>query len=233
MGRVWLGLSLLMPMLAWAEPTTLPKTDAMIEREKRIMAWQKRNSWMGEWSYSAVEFSEEAFQDVYHNRNMPLIRFGSAWYPVENLSSGLYLGMLWEKGTEVGAVTGKSSSETTELYALPVQYNLRYRFRFLADQGIVPSVQVGLDWWWFHEWNRFSDDVDGDKAGWHWGADVGFLLDPLDPSAAHHMKKYWNVDDTYLVLGYEALNVGEGEQGLLFSGQAFTLGLRFDTMGEK
>ncbi|NWG76179.1 MAG: hypothetical protein HXY24_16530 [Rubrivivax sp.] len=205
----------------------------MIELEKRILDWQRRQSWMGEWSFSSVMFSEEAFEKVFQNQTMPMMRFGSAWYPVENLSSGIYLGALLERGHEIGTLSGKTSAEITELYVFPVQWNLRYRFQFLEDQLIVPSLQIGLDWWWFHEWNSYSDDVDGDKAGWHWIADVGFLLDPLDPFAANQMKKFWNVDDTYLVLGYEDLRVGEGEDGLRFSGQAWTIALRFETRGQK
>ncbi len=197
----------------------------------RTRAWQLTQSWMGEGDYSGVIFEEDAFEDLFEKDYFPMVRFGLCWYPVENVSLGLYTGGLYEAGHAIGTVTGEESEEDSELYVLPVMLDLRLRFRFLEDQLIVPSLRAGGDYWYFQELNDYADNVEGDKTGYHWGGDLAFLLDPIDPRAAHRMAKTWNVDDTYLVLGYQSYYVGEGEDGLKFSGSAYSVGIRFETAG--
>jgi hypothetical protein len=142
------------------------------------------------------------------------------------------VGGMYEPAESVGLITGERSGQDTVLLVVPVQYNLRYRFRFLENQWLVPSVWAGLDYWYFQINSNDAGNVEGDKTGWHWGADLGLLLDVIDQQGATSMKKYWGVDDTYLCLGYEELTVGEDETGLTFSGEAYTLTLRFDVNGK-
>ena len=99
-------------------------------------------------------------------------------------------------------------------------------------QLLVPSLWAGVDYWYFREVNHFDDNVDGDKSGYHWGADLAILLDPIDEWSAHFLKKDFGIEDTYLVAGYEWLRVGEAEDGLEFSGELYTVGVRFEIVGQ-
>ncbi|HUT51959.1 MAG TPA: hypothetical protein VM658_01075 [bacterium] len=200
--------------------------------KRRIQDWRDRQDWVGEGSYGSVTLDEEAFEQIFGHRSYSLVRFGWGWYPAPNLCLVGVAGGMYNAGHSVGSISGKSSGEAVELYVLPLQWNVRYRFAFVEDQFMVPSVWAGVDYWYFQELNEFRDNVDGDKSGWHWGADVAFLLDKLDPEAAHHMKMDYGIDGTYLVAGYEALMVGEAEDGLKFSGSLYSIGLRFEVAGK-
>jgi len=193
----------------------------------RLKAWYLTQTWSGGASFSGVVFDDDIYEEVFDKDHLPMARFYSGWHPVQNLSLELSLGGLYESARSVGISTGEESKETYEFYVLPVQARARYSFMVSEDQWAVPSIYAGGDWWYFFEKN--GDEVDGDKSGYHAGADVALLLDPLDPTAARNMKKHWNIDNTYLVLGYEYMEVGENDDGLRFSGQAYTVGLRFET----
>lgn len=218
---------LLLPLATWAQEEAGSKPGI----RSRLEAWQNSQTWSSEASYSAVAFDEEAFETVFGRDRYSLLRFGGAWYPVRNLSLGCYMGGMYESGQAVGEITGEESGEDLELYVLPAQLTLRYELNFLEDQFFVPSVFGGGDWWYFQETSSFEDNVDGDKSGYHWGADLGILLDAIDPGAAHVMKRDWGVSDTYLTVGYEYLTVGEDEDGLEFSGELYSVGLKFSIGG--
>lgn len=200
--------------------------------KSRIQAWQKSQDYMGEALYSQVRFEEEAFEKVFGRSTFPMVGFGSGWYPVKNLCLGFYLGGMYETGSAVGAISGKGSGEDTAIYILPVRLNLAYRFSFVDEQIVVPSVWAGFDYWYFREVNEFADNVDGDKSGWHWGAELAFLLDSLDRGAAHFLKRDFGIDSTYLTAGYQGFSVGESEDGLRFSGDLYSVGLRFEVSGK-
>lgn len=205
--------------------------EGRVRLRDRIEAWNLTQDWVGDGQYSVVFFDEEAFEDIFNEEYMGMVRFGLGWYPAENLSINWYTCGLYDTGRALGSYSGKRSDEDVELYVVPLQLNVRYRFKYLDNQLFVPSVYIGGDYWYFQEVNDESDNVVGDKLGWHWGADLGILLDGIDPGAAHRMAMDWNIDDTLLVLGYEQLIVGEWEDGLEFSGAAYSLGIRFETEG--
>ncbi len=193
----------------------------------RLKAWCLTQTWSGGASFSGVVFDDDIYEEVFDKDHLPMVRFYSGWHPVQNLSLEFSVGGLYESARSVGIGTGEESEETYEFYVLPVQVQARYSFMVSEDQWAVPSVYAGGDWWYFFEKN--GDEVEGDKSGYHFGADIALLLDPLDPSAATNMKKHWNIDNTYLCLGYEYMEVGENDDGLRFSGQVYTVGLRFET----
>ena len=201
--------------------------------KKRVEDWQKTQDINFGASFSMVSFDEEAFETIFDKDSHSLVRFFSGWYPARNLSLDLIMGGMYETGKAVGEISGARSGDMVELYVLPVQFNLRYRFKFLENQIIVPSIWAGGDYWLFNELNEEEDDVDGDKFGWHYGADIGFLLDLLDPSAARTMKKDFGVEDTYFFIGYEKQFIGDEEDGLSFTGENYSAGLRFDITGKE
>jgi hypothetical protein len=222
-----------MVLAAWPGQAGSEQPAGRVSLKERLTAWNKTQSWMGDMEYLLVRFDEPAFEKIYGKEVYPLLQFGLAWYPVENLSIGWYTGGMYESGHAIGAINGKSSGEATELYVIPLELKLRYRFAYVENQWVVPSVWVGADYWWFKELNRSEDNVQGHKLGWDWGGDVALLLDRLDPAAARYMKMDLGVDDTYLVFGYQAQSVGGSGDGLSFDSWAYTLGLRFETAGVK
>ncbi|MFO8056827.1 MAG: hypothetical protein R6V10_05995, partial [bacterium] len=197
------------------------------ELKSRFEAWYNTQSWNGGASYSGVFFDQSIYEDAFDKDYLPMVRFYSAWQPLSNLSLELSLGGLYEYGRSKGISTGDLSEEEYQFYVFPVQGRVRYSFMFDRDQPVVPSVWGGGDWWYFFEKN--GDVVEGDKSGYHYGADIGILLDRADPASADTLKKEWNIDNTYLCLGYEHMEVGESEDGLRFSGEVYTVGLRFET----
>jgi len=194
----------------------------------RLEAWADEQSVTGGVSYSGVFFDRGYYEDFFGKEWFPLLRFHGGWAPIENLYLGWSVGGMFETGRAIGELTGERGEARVQLYVLPVQLNLRYRFKFMDNQAVVPSVWVGYDWWRFQERVDREDDLDGDKTGWHWGADLAFLLDLLDPDAAAGMKRDFGITDTYLFLGYEQMQVGRDERGFDFSGAVFMVGLRFD-----
>lgn len=203
-----------------------------IRLKRSIQGWEDTQEWYVEGSYSGIFFNEEAFDDIFDRDYMPMVRFGSGWYAAPNLSLGLHVGGIYDVGRGIGTITGASSGDVT-LFVVPVQLNLRYRFLFLEDQILVPSVWAGADYWYFQEVNEHFENVDGDKAGFHLGGDLSILLDPAEPRSANKLKQNFGIDDTYLCLGYEYLNVGGDGGGLDFSGAAYTVGLRFEIGSKK
>ena len=222
MRRIAVIVLFLLPSLAPAQVAESPGLKA------RVKAWAQTQEWSMSGSFTATVFEQDAWKEVLGKDYLPLIRFSSSWYPVTNLSLETAVGGMYEEGAAIGSITGEASGEDFKFYAAPVEINLRYRFRFLDNQILVPSVWAGADWWYFKEDNDFSPDVEGTKTGYRLGADLGLLLDALDPPAAHTMKRDYGVNDTYLCLGYERAAVGDRNQGLSFTGDYYLVSLRFD-----
>ena len=195
--------------------------------KSKIKAWAGGQDWSLYSSYNLVAFSDEVWKTVLNKDNLPLLRFGGGWYPLPNLAVDFAMGGMYEQAKSVGTISGAASGEEFKLYVVPVELGVRYRFKFLANQLVVPSVFAAYEWWYFREDPDSGDMVEGSKVGWRYGADLGLLLDPLDPDAAHVMKRDYGVTDTYLCLGYEVLQM-DAAGGLDFSGTIYTASLRFD-----
>ncbi len=222
-------LSIAISPLAASEPEDAP--DGRTNLARRIEDWHSRQLWSGEGFIGMVTFNEDAFEEVFGSDYFPILYSGFTWYFVDNLGLGFYVGATFMQGNAVGEITGEESGEGVDFFAVPVQANLRYRFRFYDGQPIVPSIYFGGDYWYFQENNEFQDDVEGDKTGFHYGADVAFLLDNFDKRSAHRMKKTWGIENTYFTMGYDVNQVGEDEEGLEFSGGTLKFGLTFDVIG--
>jgi len=223
---VVLAASMLFALPAFAAKPRDPLEPGPLGRA--IQAWAEDYEWMWEGQVTGVVFDDDVFKDVFRDDMFVMARSGLNWYPVDDVTLGFYLGAMFETGHAIGEITGERSGEDTDLMVIPVQLNLAYRFDYYEDQPIVPSVWIGGDWWYFQENNEYADNIDGDKMGWHWGADLAFLLDSADSRTASRLMKNFGIEDTYMVLGYEYASVGASEDGIDFSGSMYTLGLRFE-----
>jgi hypothetical protein len=152
------------------------------------------------------------------------LSFGS--YPLRNLGINLNVAYAQRKGHAVGTLTDESSGEKVTLTVIPVQLEAEYRFDFLDEQFLVPLVGAGGDWWYYEENNEYSDDVKGDKTGYHVLAGLGILLDRLDPTSRLALKEY-GVNNVFLETEARWNWLGS-KDGIDFSGVGYSVGLLFE-----
>ena len=109
-----------------------------------------------------------------------------------------------------------STGDTTSLNIIPLELTINYRFDLLARRWhipIVPYVKVGLAYyvWWIENGGGFLSianyrNAAGKVTDTGWGGTLGwvlnpggmFLLDVLDPTAAHTLDSELGINHTYL-----------------------------------
>jgi hypothetical protein len=176
-------------------------------------------------SYAQVYFADKVFQDLFNHDYLPGGRLTLTWYPVRNLGLTAGLDGFYASGFAVDKA-GRQSGEKLQLYVIPAQLELTYRFDFLNEQLLVPSLSVGGDYWLFREDNEFAKDVDGGKNGWHAGAGLGILLDGLEPDSMWNLESDFGIENVFLEL--EAQRTYLSRHGLDFSGWVYSAGLLFE-----
>ena len=122
---------------------------------------------------------------------------------------------------------GSSSSDAQTLTIVPLQLSAGLRLDFFRNQIIVPFGSGGIDYWlWQEDWTQgeTQEKISGGKMGWHYRAGVEILLDVFDSSSASMLDVRYNIKDTYLVLSYQNQEVGD--EGLIFNGESYMIGLR-------
>jgi len=184
-------------------------------------------SWFGAGlSYAALMFDDDVYQEIFDQDFFNAGTLTFSFYPVRNLALTLGTGGMYQTGMAVGETTGRESGEKLDFLIVPAWVEAGYRFDFVEDQVLVPSVRAGGDYWIFQEQNEFADDVEGGKAGWHVGAGLGFLLDRLDPDADFELMSEYGIENTFLELG--ASKTWMKSDGLDFSGWVFQAGFLFE-----
>ena len=176
-------------------------------------------------SYGQVYFADQVFQDVFKQDYLPGGRLTFTWYIFRNLGLTAGLDGFYASGFAVDA-TGRRSGEKLQLYVIPTQLEVTYRFDFLNEQVLVPSLSAGGDYWLFREENEFVKDVEGGKNGWHAGAGLGILLDPLEPEGMNNLEQDFGVENVFLELGVQRTYMSQS--GLDFSGWIYSAGLLFE-----
>ena len=176
-------------------------------------------------SYAQVYFADKVFQEVFKQDDLLGGRLTFTWYTVRNLGLTGGLDGFYASGFAVDK-TGRQSGEKLKLYVIPAQLELTYRFDFLNEQVLVPSLSVGGDYWLFREDNEFAKNVEGGKNGWHAGAGLGILLDPLEPDWLWNLESEFGVENVFLELGVQRTYLSQS--GLDFSGWVYSAGLLFE-----
>ncbi len=185
-------------------------------------------SWLTfELSYNFVYFNDDIFKDVLDKDSFPGVGLGIGFYPYPDrrLELSGQVMSIYEKGYAIGEITGEESGESFSLTAWPLQFSMTYRFDFLDEQILVPSLSAGLDYYYYSESREFGDDVDGGKGGYHAGASLALLLDRLDPRSAGSIEREFGVKNVFLKFNYEMAVIGKGDEGLDFSNQSYSAGL--------
>ena len=176
-------------------------------------------------SYAQVYFNDPVYQDVFKQDYLPGGRLSFTWYIVRNLGLTGGLEAFYASGFAVDA-TGRRSAEKLRFYVVPTQLELTYRFDFLNEQVLVPSLSAGGDYWLYREDNEFAKDVEGDKTGWHAGAGLGILLDRLEPDSMNNLEQDFGVENVFLELGVQKTYMNQ--DGLDFSGWIYSAGFLFE-----
>ncbi|MDP6934499.1 MAG: hypothetical protein QGG40_16355, partial [Myxococcota bacterium] len=143
-----------------------------------------------------------------------------------DLGLGFYQEMGWLLGED-----GAESSEHDMLTALPLTFGATIRLDLLDEQVVVPTASIGGDYWLWRENWYLNADVEGDsaisggKTGWHFGLGAQLLLDRFEPARASALEAGTGIDDTYAIVEWRRQDVGK--DGLSFSGDAVSFGLKF------
>ena len=175
--------------------------------------------------YAQVYFQDQVFKEVFRHDYLPGGKLIFTWYPVRNLGLTGEAGVFYASGFAVGK-TGRRSGEKLQLYVIPTQLELNYRFDFLNEQVVVPWLSAGGDYWLYREENEFAKRVQGDKKGWHAGAGLGIQLDRLEPDSMNDLEQDFGVENVFLELGVQRTSMSRA--GLDFSGWIYQAGLLFE-----
>lgn len=187
--------------------------------------------------YGPTALSDTNLATVYGetgNRQL-FLEGGRVWYRMIELDIGI--GLLREKGYTVGETSGEASSEEARLTVLPLSAGLTLRLDLFDGLPLVPYCRAGVDWYsWIEQTNDgtgwlLGETVAGGKPGYHYGAGLHVLLDPLGPKRASLVEARWGVKDTYLTVDWrkqEMLPVLGGDSGLSFAASTVGIGLRID-----
>jgi hypothetical protein len=183
-------------------------------------------------------FDDSSLTDVYGD-GVKSLSLAREWHWFRIIGLDLGLGLMSEKGEQIGIYTGTPSGETAKFKIVPVRIGATLRLDLFDGQPVVPVLTGGLDYllWWettsFDTVDPFSSErFGGGKPAWDWGIGLDVLLDPFEPARAESVKARWGVYDTYITIRYEQLRLlpllAINEQGLDFGYSGVSVGLRLD-----
>ncbi|MFH1466263.1 MAG: MXAN_2562 family outer membrane beta-barrel protein [Pseudomonadota bacterium] len=180
--------------------------------------------------------SSEAMQTVYGDNGRGLLQLEGGAKITRFFEADLGAGFYQDLGTLVSVDDHAHSAEHTMITAWPFTASLGARLHFINDQFLVPTAEIGLDYWLWRENWYVNDTVGGDSSvsggelGWHWGAGVNLLLDNLDKRHAAALESHTGIHDTYLVIDWRTQTLGQwrGDGTSLFDGSMVTFGIKVD-----
>jgi hypothetical protein len=160
------------------------------------------------------------------------------WHRYGTLAAGLSAGYFTVTGTApVANGTGLSGDQST-LKVAPFSAQLIYRFDYFLETRKIPLVpfgKLGLDWayWSINDGNgNIAVDSTGGHArggtlGWHGSAGLAFVIDFLDPDAAHDFDEDLGVNHTAITFEFYHADIsGLGQANRLHVGDdSWMLGL--------
>jgi hypothetical protein len=194
--------------------------------------------------YGVINFHEKkgksnAIDDVYNQNphNILMFEVGPQFFRAFEMDMGF--GFYQELSFTVDD-SGGQSGDRTMLTWYPFNLGGTVRAQFLDEQFIVPFARGGFD---YVIWNEKSDDgsggkdsLGGVKVGNHYGFGLNFLLDIFSPNRASLLEAQTGINDTFLTFDWRRQFVDHRQypwktkrkQGLDFSSDVFTVGLKLD-----
>ena len=177
--------------------------------------------------YSSMELSDENLTQVFGSKghNALWLEVGPTFFELIELTGAL--GYYSETGSRVD-VDGNRSAEDDTMLAIPLTVDATVRLDVLPEQLIVPFVGIGYDYWlWQESWTG-GNKVQGSKTGTHTTMGVHVLLDLFQPSRASRLEASSGITDTFITVEYRTQVIGEEADGLTFSADVVSVGLKLD-----
>ncbi len=221
LGKTFFALALLVLALspAWAQE----EKPRLFGKETEPRSYGSFELW-----YQYYVFDEtKVFEEFFDKKNIQPYGLSVGFYPLRNLDLMVKAGYGENAGHTLGIKSGEPSEEEVKLIVIPVQAELAYRFDFFKEQFLVPTGGVGYDWWFFQENNEFSDNVTGEKTGWHATAGLAILLDRIDSSGSFSLMQEYSVENVFLNFEARWCYLQKGD-GFDFSGVGYSVGLLFE-----
>ena len=177
--------------------------------------------------YGPIAFESQAINEVFTVNDHQILFADLGWsvYNILEVTAGA--GFLQEMGWLLSE-DGQRSTEHDMLTVYPLSFSGTFRLDVLKEQFVVPFGSYGFDYWMFKEnWATGSgeEQVTGAKQGSHSAYGIHLLLDKLDPGSASKLEVRTGIRDSYLSI--ERRTIGFETDGLNFSSETTTVGLRF------
>ena len=122
-----------------------------------------------------------------------------------------------------GSVTG---NVTYELAPLNVFVLARGVFR--ENQVLIPYAGGGWTRMYYREKIEAQSTIRGSADGYHGRAGLQFLLDAVDPRAAHNLYSDYGIHHTYLFGEVQVTKVNVGTPSINIGGKSYLAGLLFE-----
>jgi hypothetical protein len=178
--------------------------------------------------YGFMRLQDENLNQVYPGAGVLFVELGPQFYRFFELDFGA--GIVRKKGFTVDDA-GNPGSRETQLTVLPLAVSPVFRLHILDEQFVVPYANIGLDWWLWQERVEgiagAKEVFSGSKFGYHWSVGLNVLLDTFSRSRASLLEAQSGINDSWLTFEYRRQRIS-GEQGLSFSGDVFSAGLKID-----
>lgn len=142
------------------------------------------------------------------------------------------IGYAQKSASMLFADDGTDAPGETTLRIIPMRLGLSYNAEYLYRRfhvPLIPSATIGLD---YALWSTkdAGDDTSGSggKSGWHVGAGLDLVLDPLAPGSAAVMSRKYGIEKTYLGVDFTSTHLNNfGQSTFDLSDNQWLFGLGF------
>jgi len=131
------------------------------------------------------------------------------------------VGVMDENRPALGAITGQPSSDTFNMFLLPMETNGVWRIDYAKRQWVVPYIKAGIDYVFYREGDR-GKSIMGLKTGLHSIGGLQIFL-PFQDGDNDIIKKMFFIAEAR----YGWVN-SFGKKGLNLSGLTYSAGLLFE-----
>jgi len=177
--------------------------------------------------YSQIELEDENLTQVFgdEGHSSLWLEYGPTLFELVELTGAI--GYYSQEGSRVDA-SGAQSAEDDNMLAIPLTVDATFRLDVLPEQLIVPFAGIGYDYWLWQESWKGGNKVQGGKKGSHTTLGAHLLLDIFQPGRAGRLQAGTGITDTFITIEWRQQIVGEGSDGLTFSGDVISVGLKLD-----
>jgi len=150
-----------------------------------------------------------------------------AYKVIRQVEIGIETGFIRDRGQAYAPLNNVITG--TVVYELvPVNLFVLVRGVFSEDQWVVPYAGGGWTRMYYREEIEGQATVRGSVDGYHGRAGLQFLLDGLDPRAAHNLSSDFGIEHTYLFGEVQVTKATVGTPEVNLGGTSYLMGLLFE-----